>query len=177
MLAIAATVGVSMLCSPAYAQALHHPIVRGWTCTNYPADVRWINSDGALWLQVHLNGETDEEGGFYFDLTGVKVTTLTFTAYFGPNFDNNDFYWYAYDKNDDYVDGDFTYVQIPGHPGFYNVSTGNVASYFSQGAVIDDLEVEVYGDEVGTANFTHWAIGGVAATTDVHVWDKSCGSG
>jgi hypothetical protein len=174
MFALAATIGVSMACSPAFAAfpPTHHPIVRGWNCSGSPALVRWENINGALWLQTALTDDGCQEGGFEFDCTGIPIQPLTFTAYYTGN--DYEFYWYAYNQNDDYESGDFNYQGIPGHPGYY-LTKANVPNDFSHGDTFTELGVEIYGcDVTASVLSTHWAIGSTPATADVHVKDYGC---
>ncbi|HEY9775536.1 MAG TPA: hypothetical protein V6C81_17350 [Planktothrix sp.] len=176
-LVFAASLGASVASSAAFAAEplTHHPIVRGFSCAQAPADVRWINQNNALFLQVHLNGEGDEEGGFYFDVNGIRVGKLAFTAYFTGS-DDFDFYWYAEDHNNNYADDpvypDY-YTQVPGHPGFYNVVIP-VAQLFPSGAVFSYLGAYIYGDTVATGDFTHWSVSSLPASVDLHVNGGDC---
>jgi hypothetical protein len=176
MFALAATIGVSMACSPAFADPLtHHPIVRGWTCSDEAAIVRWEAINGIHYLQVALDDDGYQEGGFYFDVNGIPVQKLSFTAYYSGS-DDYDFYWYAGDQNGDSDSGNFNYFQVPGHPGFY-LTVANIPPDFPSHAIFSYLGVEVNGDDVSASVLsTHWAVGSLGASIDFHVQTGDCGS-
>jgi hypothetical protein len=176
MLAIAAVTAVSSTCSPARASSPpYHTTVMATNCGEAPATVHWENIDGALFLVIHLDGDSDEEGGFFFPgIKGHSVQPLTFLAKLGG--DDSDLFWESEDTNGVSRSGGVETSPVPGHPGYFNCKVTLSDFDFPSNAKFQYLFV-FFGSEYedkATASITHIEVGGVLSTPNVNHVENEC---